>query len=71
MEKCIFCKILNGDIPAKKVYEDDYTLAFNDISPQIKARYQFEIESGTDYLLKLIGTEQTTSRVFDMVIIYE
>ena len=34
MEKCIFCKILNGDIPAKKVYEDEYTLAFNDISPQ-------------------------------------
>jgi len=48
-----------------------YNVTFNDISPQIKARYQFEIESGTDYLLKLIGTEQTTSRVFDMVIIYE
>ncbi len=34
MDKCIFCKILNGDIKAKKVYEDDYTLAFHDISPQ-------------------------------------
>ena len=48
-----------------------YNVTFNGIIPQIKARYQFEIESGTDYLLKIIGTEQTTSRVFDMVIICE
>ena len=48
-----------------------YNVTFNDISPQIKARYRFEIETGTEYLLKLIGTEQTTSRAFDMVIIYE
>lgn len=30
---CIFCKIINGDIPCGKVYEDDMILAFNDISP--------------------------------------
>ncbi len=32
--ECIFCKIVNGDIPAKKVYEDDRFLAFRDINPQ-------------------------------------
>ena len=30
---CIFCKIINGDIPSSKVYEDDKVLAFNDINP--------------------------------------
>ncbi len=34
MENCLFCKIINGEIPANKVFEDDYTLAFNDINPQ-------------------------------------
>ncbi len=31
---CLFCKIINGEIPSNKVYEDDYVLAFHDISPQ-------------------------------------
>ena len=30
---CIFCKIVNGEIPSSKVYEDDTVLAFNDINP--------------------------------------
>ena len=31
---CIFCKIIAGDIPSKKAYEDDDMLAFYDINPQ-------------------------------------
>ncbi len=31
---CIFCKIAAGQIPSKKVYEDDLVLAFHDIAPQ-------------------------------------
>jgi len=31
---CIFCKIVRGEIPAKKLYEDDEIIAFNDIRPQ-------------------------------------
>lgn len=31
--ECIFCKILKGDIPSSKVYEDEYVLGFRDISP--------------------------------------
>ena len=30
----VFAKILRGEIPCKKVYEDDHTLAFHDINPQ-------------------------------------
>ena len=32
----IFAKILRGEIPCKKIYEDDYVLAFHDINPQKK-----------------------------------
>jgi len=32
-EDCIFCKIVAGQIPAKKAYEDDTMLAFHDINP--------------------------------------
>ena len=31
---CIFCKIIAGEIPSKKAYEDEYMLAFHDINPQ-------------------------------------
>ena len=31
--ECLFCKIINGDIPANKVYEDAFILAFLDINP--------------------------------------
>ena len=31
---CIFCKIINGEIPSSKVYEDEKILAFNDINPK-------------------------------------
>ena len=31
---CIFCKIVGGEIPSAKVYEDDWVLAFDDIQPQ-------------------------------------
>ena len=33
VEECIFCKIINGEIPADKLYEDEHTFAFLDISP--------------------------------------
>ncbi|MGD9859544.1 MAG: histidine triad nucleotide-binding protein [Marinobacterium sp.] len=31
---CLFCKILEGEIPAERVYEDDQVIAFRDINPQ-------------------------------------
>ncbi len=31
---CLFCKIIAGDIPSSKVYEDEYCYAFKDINPQ-------------------------------------
>ena len=34
-DDCIFCKIVAGEIPSTRIYEDDHTLAFMDISPVI------------------------------------
>jgi histidine triad (HIT) family protein len=62
MENCIFCKIINKEIPCYKLYEDDWVLAFLDINPVVlghtliipKKHFEniFEIEE--DYLEKII-----------------
>ena len=36
MNDCIFCRIIKGEIPGKRVYEDEYVYAFHDISPRAK-----------------------------------
>lgn len=33
MDNCLFCKIVHGEIPSEKIYEDDATFAFLDIKP--------------------------------------
>jgi histidine triad (HIT) family protein len=38
-DDCIFCKIISGAIPAKKIYEDDEFIAFNDIKPMAKVHF--------------------------------
>ncbi len=30
---CIFCKIIDGEIPSKKIYEDEHVMAFHDVNP--------------------------------------
>ena len=34
MKDCLFCRVISGEIPAKKLYEDEHTFAFEDINPQ-------------------------------------
>ena len=34
MRECLFCRIIRGEIPSKKVHEDEHTFAFEDINPQ-------------------------------------
>ncbi len=34
MSTCLFCRIIAGEIPATRVYEDDQLVAFNDLNPQ-------------------------------------
>ncbi|MDR1388841.1 MAG: histidine triad nucleotide-binding protein [Treponema sp.] len=39
MSDCLFCKIIAGEIPGKKIYEDDEIYAFHDISPQAPVHF--------------------------------
>ncbi|MBU1169116.1 MAG: histidine triad nucleotide-binding protein [Proteobacteria bacterium] len=39
MSDCLFCKIIQGDIPGDKVYEDENYYAFNDINPQAPTHF--------------------------------
>ena len=41
MNDCIFCKIIKGDIPSTKVFENEYVYAFKDIDPQAPLHYVF------------------------------
>ena len=39
MSDCIFCKIINGEIPSKKIYEDEFVYAFYDINPEAPVHF--------------------------------
>jgi histidine triad (HIT) family protein len=39
MSDCLFCKIIAGEVPSTKIYEDDEILAFNDIAPQAPVHF--------------------------------
>ena len=53
----IFAKILRGEIPCKKIYEDDFILSFHDINPQKKVhalvipkgKYKISVDTGNGY----------------------
>ena len=39
MDDCIFCRIVRGEIPSRKVYEDDLVFAFHDINPLAQVHF--------------------------------
>jgi len=61
---CIFCKIINGEIPSYKIYEDEYTYAFLDIADDAightlvipKKHYENIMEIPIDELAKVMST---------------
>ena len=60
---CIFCKIINGEIPCYKIYEDDIVIAFLDINPLVlghtliipKKHYQDIYDIDNDTLTHIFG----------------
>lgn len=62
MSDCLFCNIIAGKIPAKKVYEDDRTFVFEDIKPQapthvliIPKKHIVDIKDATEADAEIIG----------------
>lgn len=50
MSDCIFCKIAAGQIPSRKVYEDDELLAFHDINPAAPVHFMIIPKAHVDSL---------------------
>lgn len=51
MSNCIFCKIVAGEIPAIKIYEDDDVIAFNDIRPLAPVHFMIVPKKHVESLL--------------------
>jgi histidine triad (HIT) family protein len=60
MPDCIFCKIINGEIPCNKVYEDEKTLAFLDIGPVSKGHTLVIPKEHAEKVFEL-GTESSNA----------
>lgn len=62
--ECIFCKIVNGDIPSLKVYEDEHTIVFMDIAKDVdghmvaipKKHIKNILDCDEDTLIRLMST---------------
>jgi histidine triad (HIT) family protein len=61
MTDCLFCKIIAGKIPTKKVYEDDKAFAFEDIHPQAPTHVLIIPKK------HIIGIDQTTEADAELV----
>ena len=53
MSNCLFCKIIAGEIPGKKLYEDDEMLAFFDINPMAPVHFLIVPKKHINSLLEL------------------
>ena len=64
---CIFCKIVRGEIPSRKIYEDDDMLAFHDINPQAPVHFMIIPKDHVDSLAQVDGRhERVLGRMFAM-----
>lgn len=68
MKDCIFCKIIAGEIPSAKVYEDDEILIFKDIAPIAKIHLLCVPKEHFAYLTELNGArEALLGRIFGKI----
>ena len=52
--ECLFCKIIAGDIPCKKIFENDHVLGFKDINPLALEHYLFIHKTHTSDIIELV-----------------
>jgi histidine triad (HIT) family protein len=67
MNDCIFCKIIKGEIPSSKVYEDEKLIAFNDISPKAPIHILIVPKEHIESAACLSGREDIAGAVFNAV----
>jgi len=75
MEDCIFCKIVKGEIPAYKVFENEIYLAFLDVAPNVKGhtllipkkhyRWVYDVPDFGEYWLTALNITKGMQQAFD------
>ncbi len=63
-DECIFCKIVNGSIPSKKVFENDNVLAFMDLYPQAPTHILFVHKNHTRDVNEMAQNPNEIGQVF-------
>jgi histidine triad (HIT) family protein len=58
MENCIFCKIVRGEVPGRKIYEDGEVLAFHDINPLAPVHFMIIPKKHIDSMTQLTGADE-------------
>lgn len=66
MEACIFCMIVRGEIPSQRVYEDDWVIAFDDITPQAPVHTLVVPKEHHEHMGDAVGLE-LMGRIFSAV----
>jgi len=65
MENCVFCKIIRGELPCRKIFEDEWTMAFLDISKDVDGHILVVPKNHVKNILD--ADEKTLSRVMNTV----
>ena len=66
-DKCLFCQIANGDIPAQKVFENEQVVAFVDIHPQANLHLLFVHKKHTENINEMTSDELSLVQVFKAI----
>lgn len=64
MDNCIFCKIVNGEIPSTKVYENEFVTAFKDINPQAPIHIVVVPKKHYDSVLSVEDGDNIISKIY-------
>lgn len=67
MSDCLFCKILKGEIPSQKVFENEQVYAFRDLYPQAKEHLLFISKNHSENINDMTNTPNDIISVFEAI----
>ncbi len=65
-DNCLFCKIARGEIPSRKVYEDDDVIAFHDINPVAPVHFMIVPKI---HLVSLLDADESHARLLGKILV--
>ena len=67
MSECVFCKIVSGEIPSNKIYEDEKVMAFYDIAPKAPVHFLIIPKQHISGWTGLTAQTAKSSRIFETI----